>query len=553
MTSRRRIVWGLVLLAVPHFLYELRVSLISAAQVVPPLDTGVVPVEAYAWEPVLGMTGWLRSLPLVALSVGLFAGLALLGARLFTSGIRPPELEVKPWPESVSDFSFAIAAVFHSMLLGSWAPWLQSGGSMAWAMLPGALAGLGVWMALKPPKESVFVRPLPLPLLVLAGSALSLGVLMLLTSGHVAAHQASRLDLVSRPGAPFWGPVLERSLMLVLWTTGLFLFVWRLAVRDWRQPALALLPVIAAGGMSQAQGARAPLPAESGPRQFMAGVPLETAGSPTLVILHDEHDEQGEPASDQQKKRLTPRMLPEQVWSTIEGMPVRPLSFGRWDRRIAIAPELKPYVDDIHAASGVAAALPEEITAGLVQGCFGLKRPPACTLLLDRLGRGMRDRDNDGLLYAFLDPAKFRLTPEAKSAVERAFARQGEDGAATITMKAGVLGAEALRLVLLSLEPGETLPRPEATSPEWTAFLIPRLVAASKPRADFADPFVFENVPEGNYLVAVVLRGKRQRYLIEEGTPIGPFEVGPGAVHLPAVTLGIRGLAGTVGIPVLGP
>ncbi len=546
MTSRQKIVLGLGLLAVPHLLYEIRVGLISASQVVPPVEGGVLPLAALAGEPVLSLSKQLTNLPLVMALVGVFAAAALIGARYFTSAIRPAGFETRPWTESTSDFCFAVAVAFHVTLLGSFAPWMRTGGNLAWALVPGFLTAFGVFFAIKAPKDTppelAAQKLLPLPLLMLVCGAVSLGALKVTADGHAASHLAMRASFVAAPSLMgFWARVLIRSVFLSLWTSGLLLLGWGAAIKCGRRIAVAsVLIALSAGGWLAAIRAHTEVVRDISDAHIGPAL-LSPTGSPTILLLHDE-------AQDQ--RRITPRMLPETVWSLILTRPLKPIDFLRTFELRPNDP-VKPVLDDLYSSSGIARMLPERIDEGLRLNCFDLHRAAACGALLERITGSRRRPEYDSSLYAFLDEKRFRLDDASRKMVEAAFSRQGETEKSRVEIRLTAGGVQTDGAVLFSVPDDSVVPGADAPTSQWMAFIERHLVDRVwfKP----GEPAVFENLPPGRYLLGVIIRGARQRYVVESGNPIGPFEVGPGSVQLPPVSISTRAIGMNIGVPAFGP
>ncbi len=545
MTQNKKAALGLALLCIPHLLYELRVGLISAAHIIPVPKGPVVPLAADSGIPLLRLATQLANLPLVMALVGVFAAAALVGSRFLTAGMRPSGFETKPWTESTADFCFAITVAFHVTLLGSFAPWTRTGGHPAWALVPGVMAAMGVHFARKRPKDSTLPESavaLSLPVIVLVCGAASFLILRTVADGHVASHLASRVRLGLYPSLPgFLKDTAIRALLLCFWTTGLLILAWGLSARCGRRVSLSagLIATAAIGYFWISNQSKSRI-GDAGDRRI-GPANLSPAGGLTLVLLHDEAEDQ---------RRITPRMLPERVWSLFLSRPLDPITF-------IDPPVLKPDTEstviaaDLFAPSGIIQALPEQIDEGLRIACMNLHRPGSCGTLLERISRGPRRAEYDKILYALLDENQFRLDENARSLAEAGFERQGGSESARIEIHVNTGGAKAEGVVLLSVTEESSLPGPEEPTPTWSRFIEHHLVA--RVPVDSSAPIIFENIPPGRYILGILVRGNRQRFLVESGLPVGPFEVGPGSVRLPAVAIGVRALNGTVGIPALGP
>ncbi len=556
MTPRRKIIFGLALLALPHVLYELRVSLISAASVLPPVTGDIVPVPALGAAGLHWQVALLSNLPFILFTVFCFAGACLIGSRLFTWGIRPEGFETRPWTESTADFSFALAVGFHVTLMGPQTPWLRTGGHPAWALVPGFLSALGVWLAVRPPSpvtapDDAPAPPVPadapppllqLPLLILLGGLLSMPVIRLIAETHGAWHLETRIRLAADPGLAIWPAIAGRSMLLILWTTGLLLTLWRAALRDWKGAALAAGFIVLSGGGAAAMAPGFRPTAGSVGRDSIGGVALKEPENRTLVLLHDEDDVE---------KRITARVLPAAVWSSLLQMPLPPIDPIRF--RPDGGSEMRPAVTDILPSSAAVNVLPETLDRGLWFKCSELHRAAACEQLLARISHGLRHPDYDGWLAAFLDENRFRLSEGAKAKIEAALDRQTGTEQARIEVRVMPAGMKPEGAVLFALEEGDQLPPDGAGTDAWMSFVERNLVARVPMAAGSHEPAVFENIPPGRYVAGLLVRTGAARYVIEQGNPIGPFDVGPGSVTLPPVALGVRALNGSIGVPATGP
>lgn len=558
MTPRRKIVLGLALLALPHVLYELRVSLISAASVLPPGTGDIVPVPALGAAGLHGQVTLLSNLPFILFTVFCFAGACLVGSRFFTWGIRPEGFETRPWTESTADFSFALAIGFHVTLMGPQTPWLRTGGHPAWALVPGFLAALGVWLAVRRPSPATMAEDVPaqsvpvdapppqpllqLPLLILLGGLLSMPVIRLIAETHGAWHLETRIRLAAEPGLSLWPAVAGRSMLLILWTTGLLLTLWRAALRDWKGAALAAGFIVLSGGGAAALAPGFRSTAGSVGRDAIGGVALKEPENRTLVLLHDEDDDE---------KRITARALPAAVWSSLLQMPLPPIDPIRF--RPDAGGGMRSAIVDLLPPSAAVNVLPETLDRGLWFKCSELHRATACEQLLTRISRGLRRPDYDGWLAAFLDEKRFRLSDSAKARIEAALDRQTGTEQARIELRVILSGIQADGAVLFALDEDGRMPPDNAGTNVWMSFVERNLAARVIMNAAAHEPAVFENIPPGRYVAGLLLRAGAARYVIEQGNPIGPFDVGPGSVTLPPVVLGVRALNGSIGVPATGP